>query len=110
MEKAKATHSSTLAWKIPWTEDPVALLLPTLIPRSRDCPCAQVKRSRAGRARTHPLLENVSSLGSLPQQPSETNWAPRPQSGRAFSQQTRHAAPPEPTIPAAPHRKLSLPP
>ena len=22
MEKAKATHSSTLAWKIPWTEEP----------------------------------------------------------------------------------------
>ena len=22
LEKAKATHSSTLAWKIPWTEEP----------------------------------------------------------------------------------------
>ena len=22
MEKAMATHSSTLAWKIPWTEEP----------------------------------------------------------------------------------------
>ena len=22
MEKEKATHSSTLAWKIPWTEEP----------------------------------------------------------------------------------------
>ena len=22
LEKAMATHSSTLAWKIPWTEDP----------------------------------------------------------------------------------------
>ena len=22
MEKAMATHSSTLAWRIPWTEDP----------------------------------------------------------------------------------------
>ena len=25
MEKATATHSSTLAWKIPWTGEPVAL-------------------------------------------------------------------------------------
>ena len=25
MEKAKATHSSTLAWKIPWTEEPGGL-------------------------------------------------------------------------------------
>ena len=25
MEKAVAPHSSTLAWKIPWTEDPVRL-------------------------------------------------------------------------------------
>ena len=24
-EKAMATHSSTLAWKIPWTEEPVRL-------------------------------------------------------------------------------------
>ena len=24
-EKAMATHSSTLAWKIPWTEDPGGL-------------------------------------------------------------------------------------
>ena len=24
-EKAMATHSSTLAWKIPWTEEPVKL-------------------------------------------------------------------------------------
>ena len=24
-EKATATHSSTLAWKIPWTEDPGGL-------------------------------------------------------------------------------------
>ena len=23
MDKAMATHSSTLAWKIPWTEEPV---------------------------------------------------------------------------------------
>ena len=27
MEKAMATHSSTLAWKIPWTEDEAALTL-----------------------------------------------------------------------------------
>ena len=26
MEKAMAPHSSTLAWKIPWTEDPGGLL------------------------------------------------------------------------------------
>ena len=26
MEKAMATHSSTLAWKLPWTEDPGRLL------------------------------------------------------------------------------------
>ena len=26
MEKAMATHSSTLAWKIPWTEEPGRLL------------------------------------------------------------------------------------
>ena len=25
MEKAMATHSSTLAWKIPWTEEPGGL-------------------------------------------------------------------------------------
>ena len=25
MEKAMATHSSTLAWKIPWTEEPSRL-------------------------------------------------------------------------------------
>ena len=25
LEKAMATHSSTLAWKIPWTEDPGGL-------------------------------------------------------------------------------------
>ena len=25
MEKGMATHSSTLAWRIPWTEDPVGL-------------------------------------------------------------------------------------
>ena len=25
MEKAMAPHSSTLAWKIPWTEEPVRL-------------------------------------------------------------------------------------
>ena len=25
MEKAMAPHSSTLAWKIPWTEEPVGL-------------------------------------------------------------------------------------
>ena len=25
-EKAMATHSSTLAWKIPWTEEPGGLL------------------------------------------------------------------------------------
>ena len=25
MEKAMATHSSTLAWKIPWTEEPCRL-------------------------------------------------------------------------------------
>ena len=25
LEKAKATHSSTLAWKIPWTEEPGGL-------------------------------------------------------------------------------------
>ena len=25
MEKAMATHSSTLAWKIPWTEEPDGL-------------------------------------------------------------------------------------
>ena len=25
MEKEIATHSSTLAWKIPWTEEPVRL-------------------------------------------------------------------------------------
>ena len=27
LEMAMATHSSTLAWKIPWTEDPGRLLL-----------------------------------------------------------------------------------
>ena len=27
MEKAMATHSSTLAWKIPWTEEPGRLQL-----------------------------------------------------------------------------------
>ena len=26
LEKAMATHSSTLAWKIPWTEEPDRLL------------------------------------------------------------------------------------
>ena len=25
MEKAMSTHASTLAWKIPWTEEPVRL-------------------------------------------------------------------------------------
>ena len=25
LEKEMATHSSTLAWRIPWTEDPVGL-------------------------------------------------------------------------------------
>ena len=25
LEKAMAPHSSTLAWKIPWTEEPVGL-------------------------------------------------------------------------------------
>ena len=25
MEKALATHSSTLAWKLPWTEEPSGL-------------------------------------------------------------------------------------
>ena len=28
MEKAMAAHSSTLAWKIPWTEEPGRLLSP----------------------------------------------------------------------------------
>lgn len=73
---------------------PVALLLPALGPHSQDRPCAQVKRNRAGREMTHPLL----SLGSLPQQPSERNWAPKPRAGCAFSQQTRRA-PPLPTAP-----------
>ena len=27
MEKAMAPHSSTLAWKIPWTEEPGRLLV-----------------------------------------------------------------------------------
>ena len=27
LEKEKATHSSTVAWKIPWTEDPGRLQL-----------------------------------------------------------------------------------
>ena len=58
-------------------------------PRSQHRPCAQAKRNRAGREMTHPLLENASSPGSLPQQPSERNWAPKPPAGLAFSQQTR---------------------
>ena len=67
---------------------PVALLLPAHGPRSQHRPYAQAKRNRAGREMTHPPLENASSPGSLPQQPSERHWAPKPRAGRAFSQQT----------------------
>ena len=28
LEKEMATHSSILAWKIPWTEEPVGLYIP----------------------------------------------------------------------------------
>ena len=28
LEKGMATHSSTLAWKIPWTEEPAGLYSP----------------------------------------------------------------------------------
>ena len=67
---------------------PVALLLPARGLHSQHRPCAQAKRNRAGREMTHPPLENASSPGSLPQQPSERHWAPKPRAGRAFSQQT----------------------
>ena len=32
MEKAVATHSSTLAWKIPWMAEPGSKCLPTVMP------------------------------------------------------------------------------
>ena len=35
MEKAMATHSSTLAWKIPWTEEPGRLQSMALLHRTR---------------------------------------------------------------------------
>ena len=30
-EKAMAPHSSTLAWKIPWTEDPISWVCASLL-------------------------------------------------------------------------------
>ena len=35
MEKAVAPHSSTLAWKIPWTEEPGGLQSTELLSRTR---------------------------------------------------------------------------
>ena len=37
LEKAMATHSSTLAWKIPWTEEPGGLRFMGSLRVGRDC-------------------------------------------------------------------------
>ena len=46
MEKNKATHSSILAWRIPWTEEPAA----TAAKSFQSCPtlCNPIDRSPPG--------------------------------------------------------------
>ena len=40
LDRAMAAHSSTLAWKIPWTEEPGRLWCPTYLgQRQRSLPC-----------------------------------------------------------------------
>ena len=45
LEKEMATHSSTVAWKIPWMEEPGKLLSMGLQRVGHDCPTSLYKTS-----------------------------------------------------------------
>ena len=71
LEKEMATHSRTLAWKIPWTEEPGGLQ--SMGPQS-DTTEYRKERDMDTLSRhslTQPKLRSVSCLNSLFQTPEE---------------------------------------